>query len=73
MIASDATTCPRCGANFNRTGLGMMTVLLTVLAVVALFILFKTLRRRTAGYGPVLDRVRIAMPGLSWPSSRSRR
>ena len=37
-MTSDATTCPRRGANFNRTGLGMVTVLLTVLVILALFI-----------------------------------
>ncbi len=39
MIAADATTCRRCGAALNRNSVGMITVLLTALAIVTLFVL----------------------------------
>ena len=41
MIAADAATCRRCGANLNRNSVGMIAVFLTALVIVALFVLSK--------------------------------
>jgi hypothetical protein len=41
MIAADAAACRRCGATLNRNSIGMITVLLTALVIVALFVLSK--------------------------------
>jgi hypothetical protein len=41
MIAATAASCPRCGANFRRNSVGILTVLLTALVIVTLAILSK--------------------------------